>query len=105
LQNGAQQGITDAMNDMPSQPGLSSLSGIEAAAYTFGLTDTPHPSLPELISALQVFITGGDLAGTSADLLASPTATADALTGVAATDPADLLPGLDTAIDFVNTLP
>jgi hypothetical protein len=87
------------MNDTPSQPGLLSLSELEAAAYTFGLTNAPDPSLSEFLSAvitflnnnttdpslanflteLITFLSGGDSTASSADLLTSPTAIVDAL--------------------------
>jgi hypothetical protein len=53
LAAGWQQGITDAANDIPaSQLGTSSLDTLEDAAYTFGLTNTPDPSLDVFLLAV-----------------------------------------------------
>jgi PE-PPE domain len=53
LEAGWQQGITDAANDIPaSQLDTSSLAGLEDAAYTFGITNTPDPSLLEFLQAV-----------------------------------------------------
>jgi hypothetical protein len=53
LEAGWQQGITDAANDIPaSQLDTSSLAGLEDAAYTFGITTTPDPSLLEFLQAV-----------------------------------------------------
>ncbi len=72
LTNGAQQGITDALNDPPSLSGVFSSSLIDELAYTYGLTDTPDPSLPELISAIQSYINGGALMASAVDPTAPP---------------------------------
>ena len=53
LEAGWQQGITDAANDIPaSQLDTSSLAGLEDAAYTFRITNTPDPSLLEFLQAV-----------------------------------------------------
>jgi hypothetical protein len=42
-----------AANDIPaSQLDTSSLAGLEDAAYTFGITNTPDPSLLEFLQAV-----------------------------------------------------
>jgi hypothetical protein len=53
LETGWQQGMTNAMNDVPaSQLDSSSLATLEETAYTFGITDTPTPTLSAFLDAV-----------------------------------------------------
>ena len=53
LENGWQEGMSNAMQDIPSsQLDTSSLTVLEDVAYTFGITDTPNPSFSEFLNAV-----------------------------------------------------
>jgi hypothetical protein len=67
LEAGFQQGITDAANDIPtSQLGTSSLDTLEDAAYTFGLTNTPDPTLDAFLLAVGEWVVSDELGVPSA---------------------------------------
>jgi hypothetical protein len=102
LMNGAQQGMTDAMNDTPSLTGAFSPTLIDELAYTYGLTETPDPSLPELLSAIQSYINGGALTASSVEPTASPATAAEDLVNTATTDVAHLIGQPGVAVDGLS---
>jgi hypothetical protein len=103
---GLQQGITDAANDIPaSQLGTSSLDTLEDAAYTFGLTNTPDPSLDVFLLAAGEWIVSDELG------IPSATNLTDAFTSIEAgltdfqvgfTDFQDGLTSFEVALNYLD---
>jgi PE-PPE domain len=100
LANGAQQGITNALNDLktPTLLDTSSLSGILAAAHTFGLTTSSSPSLLDLLAALSTFGNGDVPVSSTGGII-------NTITSAISDDIAVALPIADTALAVAVSLP
>ncbi len=109
LQNGAQEGIQAAVNDLgnPNNYQITplldnpSLSALVDAAYTSGIIDTLQPTPLELTLATL----GGNFPLSDTTLLSPPTDIVNDLTSTLAADYAALLPIADTVNALTTTLP
>jgi hypothetical protein len=118
LVNGAQQGITDAIQDVEN-PDLSqaastemsdALAPVVSAAHAVGFTDATTPSqltsLPDLLAlARNVLSEFANFPISNATLLSSPTDIINDLSGTVSADYATLLPIADTINALFTSLP
>jgi hypothetical protein len=119
LSNGAQQGITDFINDLQN-PDLGqaaqtelvdALSPLLRATHTFGFTDVANPSqlltnLPALLELARNFLSGfANFPIADPATLTSPTGIINDLSGTISADYATLLPIADTTNALLTSLP
>ena len=106
LVQGIPEGVTNAISDL--QTGQltndSSLQGLFDAAYTFGLTPSEHPTLPQLLGAVATFF-NGDVPIAPITLASSPADIVNTLTSVASTDLSIVNPAVNTALAVGVSLP
>jgi PE-PPE domain len=100
LANGAQQGITKALNDLktPTLFDTSSLSGLLAGLHTFGLTPSNNPSLLQLLAGFSTLGNEDVPVSASGGII-------NTLTSVVSNDIAVALPLADTALAIGASLP